>query len=87
MNVSTETCMVPIKSLEALRRFPSLVVAEVLAGALVLIEDRWRAILGEHLPDAVVRGRVLYFNYNRGKLQGADLITPDDPRWQACSTQ
>ena len=56
-------------------------------GALVLIEDRWRAILGEHLPDAVVRGRVLYFNYNRGKLQGADLITPDDPRWQACSTQ
>ncbi len=53
-------------------------------GTLVLIEDRWREILAESLPDAVVRARVSYFNYNRGKLQGADLITPDDARWAAC---
>jgi 4-amino-4-deoxy-L-arabinose transferase-like glycosyltransferase len=54
-------------------------------GALVLIEDRWRGILGQALPDAVLRDRVEYFNYNRGKVQGAELITPDDPRWAACS--
>lgn len=56
-------------------------------GTLVLLEDRWRTILGDKLPDGmVVRERLEYFNYNRGKMQAADLLTPDDPRWAACAT-
>ena len=56
-------------------------------GALVLIEDRWRDILGDKLPGGLVtRARVEYFNYNRGKFQGADLVTPADARWEACKT-
>ncbi|MEM1298631.1 MAG: glycosyltransferase family 39 protein [Pseudomonadota bacterium] len=55
-------------------------------GAMVMIEDRWRKILGDKLPDGLVtRARVEYFNYNRGKRQGADLVTQADPRWDKCS--
>jgi 4-amino-4-deoxy-L-arabinose transferase-like glycosyltransferase len=54
-------------------------------GAMVLIESRWRDILGQKFPDGVVRGTVEYFNYNRGKFETADLVTQDDSRWDACS--
>lgn len=55
-------------------------------GALVLIESRWRNIVGpDALEGTVVRDRLSYFNYNRGKAETADLVTPDDPRWQACA--
>ena len=66
---------------------PDAVVAALTddPGALVLIEDRWRAILGDKMPEGLVtRARVEYFNYNRGKFQGADLVTRNDPRWTAC---
>jgi len=53
------------------------------AGAMVLLEDRWRKILGE-IPPAVSRGTISYFNVNRGKFATARLLTPDDPRWAAC---
>ncbi|MFK7941777.1 MAG: ArnT family glycosyltransferase [Paracoccaceae bacterium] len=57
-------------------------------GALVLIEDRWREILGDKVPDGLVtRARIEYFNYNRGKFQAADLVTQDDARWQACEDE
>ncbi len=55
-------------------------------GAMVLVEDRVRVRLGpEALAGTVVRDRVSYFNYNRGKAETAELVTPDDPRWQACA--
>ena len=54
-------------------------------GAMVLIEHRWRTILGDRFPDGVVRESIRYFNYNRGKFETADLVTQDDSRWQACS--
>ncbi|MEM9061231.1 MAG: glycosyltransferase family 39 protein [Pseudomonadota bacterium] len=54
-------------------------------GAMVLIESRWRDILGDEFPDVVVRGQVTYFNYNRGKFETADLVTQDDLRWEPCS--
>lgn len=66
----------PEGAAEALRTDP---------GALVLIEDRWIAILGDKLPETVTRGRITYFNYNRGKVQSATLVTPDDTRWDACT--
>lgn len=53
-------------------------------GALVLIEDRWRESLGERLAGAVVRADLEYFNYNRGKMATAQLLTRDDARWAAC---
>ena len=53
-------------------------------GTMFLLEDRWRDILGD-IPPAVTRGVISYFNYNRGKLATARLLTPDDPRWQACA--
>ncbi|MEM1162921.1 MAG: glycosyltransferase family 39 protein, partial [Pseudomonadota bacterium] len=53
-------------------------------GALVLLEDRWAEILGDSLPAAVEREVIHYFNYNRGKMMTARLLTPDDPRWDAC---
>ena len=53
-------------------------------GAMVLIEHRWRTVLGDRFPDGVVRESVRYFNYNRGKFETADLVTQDDPRWDAC---
>ncbi|HLS18192.1 MAG TPA: glycosyltransferase family 39 protein, partial [Paracoccaceae bacterium] len=54
-------------------------------GALVLVEERWRDRIGEEaLAGTVERARTSYFNYNRGKAETAYLITPDDPRWQAC---
>ena len=51
---------------------------------MVLIESRWREILGDRFPEAVVRGTVSYFNYNRGKFETADLVTQDHSRWDAC---
>lgn len=55
-------------------------------GALVLVEERWRDRIGEEaLAGTVERSRASYFNYNRGKAETAYLITPDDPRWQACT--
>lgn len=54
-------------------------------GAMVLIEHRWRTILGDRFPGGVVRESVRYFNYNRGKFETADLVTQDDPRWDACA--
>ncbi len=57
-------------------------------GALVLLEDRWRPLLMQHWlaePRLIERGRLIYFNYNRGKLESAALVTPDDPRWEACA--
>lgn len=54
-------------------------------GAMVLIEHRWREILGDRFPGGVVRDSVHYFNYNRGKFETADLVTQDDPRWDACT--
>ncbi len=55
-------------------------------GALVLVENRWREILGEGaFAGSVVRAEVSYFNYNRGKAATARLLTPDDPRWDACA--
>lgn len=54
-------------------------------GAMVLIEHRWRTILGDRFPDGVVRETVQYFNYNRGKFETADLVTQDDPRWDDCA--
>lgn len=57
-------------------------------GALVLVEERWRDRIGEAvLAGTVERARASYFNYNRGKAETAYLITPDDPRWQACASQ
>ncbi|MEM6664490.1 MAG: hypothetical protein AAF666_20190, partial [Pseudomonadota bacterium] len=53
-------------------------------GALVLLEDRWAEILGDSLPAAVEREVIHYFNYNRGKMMTARLLTPDDARWDAC---
>jgi len=53
-------------------------------GALVLIENRWRESLGERLAGAVVRADLEYFNYNRGKMATAQLLTRDDARWAAC---
>ena len=66
----------PEEALEALANDP---------GALVLIEDRWAAALAERIPHVVTRERFGYFNYNRGKTEGAALITPEDPRWEACA--
>ena len=40
---------------------------------------------GWSLERSVVRGRVSYFNYNRGRVETAELVTPDDPRWLACA--
>jgi 4-amino-4-deoxy-L-arabinose transferase-like glycosyltransferase len=55
-------------------------------GALVLVEERWREILGQDaFAGAVVREEVSYFNYNRGKATTARLLTPDDSRWDACA--
>lgn len=54
-------------------------------GAMVLIENRWRDVLGDSFPEAVVRADITYFNYNRGKYETADLVTQDDPRWDACA--
>ncbi len=55
-------------------------------GALVLVEDRWREILGDAaFAGTVVRAELSYFNYNRGKAATARLLTPDDPRWAACA--
>ncbi len=55
-------------------------------GAMVLVEDRWREILGEAaFAGNVVRAEVSFFNYNRGKAATARLLTPDDPRWDACA--
>lgn len=54
-------------------------------GAMVLIESRWRGILGDKFPGGVVRASVDYFNYNRGKYETADLVTQDHPRWDACA--
>jgi 4-amino-4-deoxy-L-arabinose transferase-like glycosyltransferase len=54
-------------------------------GTLLLLEDRWREILGqEAFAGTVERAAVSYFNYNRGKAATARLLTPDDPRWEAC---
>jgi len=57
-------------------------------GALVLLEDRWRSLIerqtGRTIPPVVERGRITYFNYNRGSVETARLVTPDDPRWAAC---
>ena len=73
----TETDLVgPDTAIPALRDDP---------GAMILIEHRWRTILGDRLPDGVVRESVKYFNYNRGKFETADLVTQDDPRWEACA--
>ena len=66
----------PATAIPALRTDP---------GAMVLIESRWRGILGDGFPGGVIRGQVTYFNYNRGKFETADLVTQDDPRWEACS--
>ena len=52
-------------------------------GAMVLLEDRWRTILGA-IPPTVTHGTISYFNVNRGKFATARLLTPDDARWQAC---
>ena len=54
-------------------------------GAMLLIEDRWRDMLGEKIPPSVTRERLAYFNYNRGKTEAAALLTSDDPRWDACA--
>ena len=53
-------------------------------GALVLIEERWIKIAGP-LPPHVVRAAFTYFNPNRGKFATARLVTPEDPRWGACT--
>ena len=54
-------------------------------GAMLLVEDRMRARLApEVFAGTVVRDRISYFNYNRGKVATAELVTPDDPRWQVC---
>ncbi len=54
-------------------------------GTLVLIEDRWQDILtGGGKLDAVERASITYFNYNRGKMETARLLTADDPRWASC---
>lgn len=55
-------------------------------GTMLLVEDRMRAQLApEAFAGTVVRGRLSYFNYNRGKAATAELVTPDDPRWQPCA--
>lgn len=57
-------------------------------GALVLVEERWREILGEEaFAGSTVRAQVSYFNYNRGKATTALLLTSDDPRWRACAAR
>lgn len=52
-------------------------------GAMVFITDRWAEIL-KPLPEAQERESLRYFNYNRGKMERIVLLTPDDPRWDAC---
>ncbi len=55
-------------------------------GAMVLVEERWREILGQDaFAGTVVREEVSYFNYNRGKATTARLLTSDDPRWNLCT--
>ena len=59
-------------------------------GALVLVEDRWmerwlRPAWGEDAPALIERGRLDYFNYNRGSFETARLWTRDDPRWAPCA--
>ncbi|MEM0988774.1 MAG: glycosyltransferase family 39 protein [Pseudomonadota bacterium] len=53
-------------------------------GAMVLIEGRWQQVLDGSIPPSVVRAEISYFNYNRGKSETAQLLTPDHPRWDAC---
>ncbi|MEM7058663.1 MAG: glycosyltransferase family 39 protein [Pseudomonadota bacterium] len=53
-------------------------------GAMVFITDRWAEIL-TNLPEAEERAHLRHFNYNRGKMERIVLLTPDDPRWDACA--
>ena len=58
------------------------------SGAMVLVETRLLETFDAALPEGMTlieRGRVEYFNYNRGKRASARLLTRDDPRWQACA--
>jgi hypothetical protein len=70
----------PAAIAERLRRDP---------GALVLLEDRWRARIdamwGDAAPALVERGSLGYFNVNRGSFETARLLTSDDPRWEPCA--
>jgi 4-amino-4-deoxy-L-arabinose transferase-like glycosyltransferase len=55
-------------------------------GALALVEEPRRAEMERQVFEgAVVRARVSYFNYNRGRATTAALVTPDDPRWLPCA--
>lgn len=71
----------PAEIAEALREDP---------GTLLLLEDRWRPFVADALGapveslDLVERATLRYFNYNRGGLETARLITPRAPRWEAC---
>ena len=56
-------------------------------GTLMLLEDRWKPLLERHWdspPRLVERARLSYFNYNRGDMETAAIVTPEDPRWAAC---
>ena len=59
-------------------------------GALVLVEDRWlmrhlRPAWSDAPPELIERGRLFYFNYNRGSFETARLWTRDHPRWAPCA--
>jgi len=58
-------------------------------GALVFVEDRWMRHLerawGGPGPELIARGQLTYFNYNRGSMETARLVTRDDPRWAPCA--
>ncbi|WP_285669757.1 ArnT family glycosyltransferase [Paralimibaculum aggregatum] len=57
-------------------------------GTLMLLEDRWKPLLERHWespPALVERARLSYFNYNRGDMETAAIVTPEDPRWTACA--
>ncbi len=57
-------------------------------GTLMLLEDRWIRLMARTHPlpdDLVERGRLAYFNYNRGDYETAALVTRDDPRWAPCA--
>lgn len=59
-------------------------------GALMIVVDRWmerhiRPALGPDAPDLVERGKLRYFNYNRGSFETARLLTRAEPRWDACA--
>lgn len=61
---------------------------ETEAEALVFIEDRWWPLLDRFFadgrPEVIERGRIRYFNYNRGDFEDAALVTTPSLHWAPC---